>query len=60
MELSVNTSSEQKYIEEIINNKIINIFDEKKWINKDLWKIAEVTYSYDSETNINTTLFEKA
>ena len=35
------------------------IFDEKIWKSKWLWKIAEVTYSYDKKTNINETLFVK-
>ena len=57
MESSINTSTENKKIEDLINEQNLRIFDEKIWINKELWKIAEVTYSYDSETRINTTLF---
>jgi hypothetical protein len=39
------------------HNKII--FDEQNWVKKDLWKICELTYSYDPESSINTTLFVK-
>jgi len=60
MNNSINTLPEQRKLEELINNKINTIFDEENWVKKDLWKIAEVTYSYDSETKVNTTLFEKA
>lgn len=35
------------------------IFDEDKWKKLGIWKITEVTYSYDRETNINETLFIK-
>lgn len=35
------------------------IFDEEKWKKWGLWKITEVTYSYDRETNLNETLFIK-
>ena len=60
MNNSINTLPEQRKLEELINNKINTIFDEENWVKKDLWKIAEVTYSYDSDTKVNTTLFEKA
>lgn len=46
-----------KKIEDLINEQNLHIFDEENWINKELRKIAEVTYSYDDETKINTTLF---
>ena len=53
-----NTSPENK-LENLINEQSLLIFDEQDWIGKDLWKTAEVTYSYDEETKINTTLFVK-
>jgi hypothetical protein len=56
---SVNTSSAKQKLENIINEQNFLIFDEENWVNKDLWKIAEVTYSFDEKTNINTTLFVK-
>lgn len=60
MSNSLNTSSpEQIKLEDIIKDKILLIFDEENWIKKDLWKIAEVTYSYD-ESWINSTLFISA
>ena len=59
MDNSINTSPDKKKIEDLINEQNLRIFDEEIWINKELWKIAEVTYSYDSETRINTTLFCK-
>jgi len=59
MNKSINTSSSNKNLEEIINEQNLLIFDEQDWIWKDLRKIAEVTYSYDIDTWINTTLFVK-
>jgi hypothetical protein len=57
MNNSVNTFSAQKNLEDLINEQSLLIFDEENWVGKDLWKIAEVTYSYDTKTNLNTTLF---
>lgn len=57
MENSINQSPNQKKLEDLINEENLIIFDEKNWIGKDLWKISEVTYSYDEKTKINTTLF---
>ena len=51
----INQISFESFIEN--NNSLI--FDEHIWKNNWLWKIAEVTYSYDLETNINETLFVK-
>lgn len=51
------TPSHENNLENVIENYNSLIFDEKDWIEKDLWKIAEVTYSYDTKTNVNTTLF---
>lgn len=60
MNNSINTLTDtKKNLEDLINEQNLLIFDEENWINKDLWKIAEVTYSYDSDTWINTTLFVK-
>jgi hypothetical protein len=39
-----------KSIAEIISYYNLLIFDEKNWKQKGLWKVAEVTYSYDKET----------
>jgi len=57
MENSINQSPNKIKLEDLINEQNLLIFDEKIWIGDDLWKIAEVTYSYDEETKINTTLF---
>lgn len=46
-----------KSIKEIINFYNTLIFDDEVWKNKWVWKVAEVTYSYDRDTNINETLF---
>ncbi|MFK7779851.1 MAG: hypothetical protein QM490_01775 [Candidatus Gracilibacteria bacterium] len=54
-----NQGSAKEKLENIIDEQNSLIFDEENWIDKDLWKIAEVTYSYDEETKINTTLFVK-
>jgi len=51
------TSPAQNKLNDIINEHNSIIFDEQNWIGKDLRKIAEVTYSYNDNTNINTTLF---
>jgi hypothetical protein len=59
MNNSINTSTAKKNLENLITDQNQLIFDEQDWIDKDLRKIAEVTYSYDDETNINTTLFVK-
>jgi hypothetical protein len=48
-----------KNITEVISYYNLLIFDEKNWKQKNIWKIAEVTYSYDKETGINETLFVK-
>ncbi|MDD2871256.1 MAG: hypothetical protein PHS49_04660 [Candidatus Gracilibacteria bacterium] len=50
----------EKRLQDLIKELNLIIYDEENWINKDLWKIAEVTYSYEKETNINTTLFVKS
>lgn len=50
-------SISDKKTEDIINRIISLVFDQEVWINEGLWKIAEVTYSYDTETYINETLF---
>lgn len=60
MENSINTLPVQKNLEDLINEQNLLIFDEENWVWKDLWKISEVTYSYDEQTGINTTLFVKA
>ena len=57
MTKSKNTLSKQQNLEDLINEQNLLIFDEKNWVWKDLWKISEVTYSYDEKTKINTTLF---
>lgn len=51
------TEHNPKNISDVINYYNLLIFDEKIWKAKWLWKIAEVTYSYDKNTNINETLF---
>lgn len=51
------TEHNLKNIGEVINHYNLIIFDEEIWKSKWLWKIAEVTYSYDKTTNINETLF---
>lgn len=48
-----------KKIEDLIRELNASIFDEKIWKSQHVWKIAEVTYSYDKDTNINETLFWK-
>ncbi|MCP4522956.1 MAG: DUF1704 domain-containing protein [Candidatus Gracilibacteria bacterium] len=50
--------SDQK-IEDVINTVTSLVFDQEIWVNDGLWKIAEVTYSYEQETYINETLFIK-
>lgn len=57
MQKSVNILYGQKNINDFIKEQNHIIFDEENWINKELWKIAEVTYSYEKETKVNTTLF---
>ena len=52
-------SQPQNHLEDLIKEQSLLIFDEENWVAKDLWKLAEVTYSYDKETGINTTLFVK-
>ncbi len=54
-----NTQSEISTIENLVNEWNSLIFDEEIWIKKELWKIAEVTYSYDKKTWVNITLFVK-
>lgn len=68
---NLNTSPENSNIEEIITWYKQVIFDEKIWIEEEMRKIAEVTYSYSElepktkqklkikwkNININTTLF---
>lgn len=51
-------------VEQVIEETDQDIFDEEIWINKEMWKIPEVTYSYSDWWNnkinwkhINTTLF---
>ena len=58
-------------LEELINDITSLVYDEKIWIWQEMWKIAEVTYSYANidestnekitlnwkEVNLNTTLF---
>ena len=51
--------NQTKKIEDLIHELNTSIFDEKIWKSQHVWKIAEVTYSYDKETNINETLFWK-
>jgi len=50
-------SPAKKNLESIIDENNSIIFDEENWIDKELRKIAEVTYSYCNKTWINTTLF---
>jgi hypothetical protein len=65
MENSINTLSEfnaSKTLKAFIQEYSDLIFDEKIWKKKELWKTAEVTYSYIYEENntidkLNTTLF---
>lgn len=57
MPLNNNIFKSKEKFQDLINKLNLEIFDEKIWIWKELWKIAELTYSYDKETNINTTLF---
>ena len=51
------TEHNLKNITDVINYYNLIIFDEEIWKTKWLWKIAEVTYSYDKKTNVNETLF---
>lgn len=58
-------------LEELINDITSLVYDEKIWIWQEMWKVAEVTYSYVNvdeytdekitlnwkEVNLNTTLF---
>lgn len=46
-----------KKLRELIDHYNSLIFDNKIWKKKWLWKVAEVTYSYDKQSNINETLF---
>jgi hypothetical protein len=49
MEKSINTSPESnasRTLEAFIEEYSSLIFDEENWQKKELWKIAEVTYSY--------------
>ncbi len=50
-------SHKPKKFRELIDFYNSLIFDDKIWKKKWVWKIAEVTYSYDKDTNINETLF---
>ncbi len=59
MNNTINSLPAKQKLEDIIGKYNPLIFDEEKWIWKDLRKIAEVTYSYDTNTWINTTLFVK-
>lgn len=45
--------------EDLIKNLNLQVFDDVIWNGMWLWKIAELTYSYDKSTNINETLFIK-
>jgi hypothetical protein len=56
MKQDANTSSEKLNIKNIIFHHEKVIFDEQEWIKEEMWKIAEVTYSY---TNINPETKEK-
>lgn len=55
----VDKCNEKEKVEDLINDYNLLIYDEKDWIWNELWKIAELTYSYNEETKVNTTLFEK-
>ena len=65
MENSINTSPESnasRTLEAFIEEYSSLIFDEESWQKKEIWKIAEVTYSYvyeewDKINKLNTTLF---
>lgn len=46
-----------KKFRELIDYYNSLIFDNKIWKKKWVWKVTEVTYSYDKNTNINETLF---
>jgi hypothetical protein len=46
-------------ISDVISHYNLLIFDEQNWKKKGLWKIAEVTYSYDKLSGVNETLFVK-
>ena len=59
MEQYAENSQPQNHLEDLIKEQSLHIFDEENWIKKDLRKLAEVTYSYDKTTWINTTLFVK-
>ncbi|MDD2907682.1 MAG: hypothetical protein PHH98_03500 [Candidatus Gracilibacteria bacterium] len=67
MENNINSSNVR--VVELIENISSLVFDEKIWFGNEIWKIAEVTYSYANiyeknelkingkEININTTLY---
>ena len=63
MDNSINTSPEanaKNTLEAFIKEYSDLIFDEEIWKEKELWKIAEVTYSYiydEQKNKLNTTLF---
>jgi hypothetical protein len=51
MENKIYTSANKvKRIEDFINEGNSDIFDKENWVKKDLRKIAEVTYSYDTKS----------
>ncbi len=55
----INEINDSPKLTDYIENANQMIFDEDVWKNKGLRKVAEVTYSYNNETNINETLFVK-
>lgn len=53
MKNNLNTKKSPENISEIIKNINKEIFDEKIWIWENMWKIAEVTYSYTEKDKKN-------
>jgi hypothetical protein len=52
-------SMKSSSLSEVLSQYSEKIFDQEVWVEKGLWKVAEVTYSYHAETNVNETLFIK-
>ena len=48
-----------KDFEDLVKQLNALIFDDAIWKEKWVWKLAEVTYSYDKENYVNETLFNK-
>jgi hypothetical protein len=52
-----NKINHKKSLSEFIDCSIKLIYDDEIWKQKELLEVAEVTYTYDQDTGINTRLF---